>query len=130
MTQAAVLASNASLMTTPSGTAPNYMCRAWVNFNGVTTVTIRASGNVTSVTRNGAGDYTVNLTTAMSDANYCAQVSAGVGTSTWSAAAAMNIGGAFVETAPTTSAFRFEIPTYNVGVAGQDCKYVYASVFR
>lgn len=70
MTQAAVLASNASLMTTPSGTAPNYMCRAWVNFNGTGTVAIRASGNVTSITDNGTGDYTVNFTTAMSDANY------------------------------------------------------------
>ncbi len=70
MTQAAVLASNASLMTTPSGTAPNYMCRAWVNFNGTGTVAIRASGNVTSITDNGAGDYTVNFTTAMPDTNY------------------------------------------------------------
>lgn len=70
MTQAAVLASNASLMTTPSGTAPNYMCRAWVNFNGTGTPAIRASGNVTSITDNGTGDYTVNFTTAMSDTNY------------------------------------------------------------
>jgi hypothetical protein len=53
-----------------SGTAPIYAVRAWVNFNGVTTATIRASGNVSSVTRNGTGDYTVNLTTAMPDANY------------------------------------------------------------
>jgi len=72
MTQAAVLASNASLMTTPSGTAPGYMARAWVNFNGTGTVAIRASGNVSSITDNGTGDYTVNLTTAMSDANYSA----------------------------------------------------------
>lgn len=45
--------------------------KAWVNFNGVTTATIRASYNVSSVTRNGTGDYTVNFTTAMPDANYC-----------------------------------------------------------
>lgn len=55
---------------TVSGTAPLYMARAWVNFNGVPTLAIRASGNVTSVTRNGTGDYTVNFTTAMPDANY------------------------------------------------------------
>jgi hypothetical protein len=48
----------------------NYSCRAWVNFNGTGTVAIRASGNVTSITDNGTGDYTVNFTTAMSDANY------------------------------------------------------------
>jgi hypothetical protein len=48
-----------------------YGCRAWVNFNGTGTVAIRASGNVSSITDNGVGDYTVNFTTAMPDANYC-----------------------------------------------------------
>ena len=43
---------------------------AWVNFNGTGTVAIRASYNVSSITDNGTGDYTVNFTTAMSDANY------------------------------------------------------------
>ena len=59
-----------SLLATPSGATPSYLCRAWVNFNGTGTVAIRASGNVTSITDNGTGDYTVNFTTAMSDANY------------------------------------------------------------
>jgi hypothetical protein len=45
-----------------------------VNFNGTGTVAIRASGNVSSITDNGTGDYTVNFTTAMPDANYCAVV--------------------------------------------------------
>ena len=57
---------------TVSGTAPLYLCRAWVNFNGTGTVAIRASGNVSSITDNGTGDYTVNFTTAMPDANYSA----------------------------------------------------------
>ena len=48
----------------------NYKCRAWVNFNGTGTVAIRAAGNVSSITDNGTGDYTVNFTTAMPDANY------------------------------------------------------------
>ena len=52
------------------GAAPLYACRAWVNFNGTGTVAIRASGNVSSITDNGSGDYTVNFTTAMPDANY------------------------------------------------------------
>jgi len=52
------------------GTAPVYAARAWVNFNGTGTVAINASGNVSSITDNGTGDYTVNFTTAMSDANY------------------------------------------------------------
>jgi hypothetical protein len=53
----------------PDGTE-NYKCRAWVNFNGTGTVAIRAAGNVSSITDNGVGDYTVNFTTAMPDANY------------------------------------------------------------
>ena len=52
--------------------ATAYACRAWVNFNGTGTVAIRASGNVSSITDNGTGDYTVNFTTAMVDANYSA----------------------------------------------------------
>lgn len=61
---------------------PMFQCRAWVNFDGTKDSTgaastantarfIRASGNVSSVVRNGTGDYTVNFTTAMPDANYC-----------------------------------------------------------
>lgn len=52
------------------GEAPIYACRAWVNFNGEGTVAIRASGNVSSITDNGTGDYTINFTTAMTDVNY------------------------------------------------------------
>lgn len=53
----------------PDGTE-NYKCRAWVNFNGTATVAIREDGNVSSITDNGTGDYTVNFTNAMPDANY------------------------------------------------------------
>jgi hypothetical protein len=49
---------------------PQFGCRAWVNFNGTGTVAIRASGNVSSITDNGSGLYTMNFTTAMPDANY------------------------------------------------------------
>jgi hypothetical protein len=54
--------------------ATAYGCRAWVNFNGSGTVAIRASGNVSSITDNNTGDYTVNFTTAMPDANYAVNV--------------------------------------------------------
>ena len=47
-----------------------YGCRAWVNFNGTGTPAIRASGNVSSITDNGTGDYTINFTTAMPDADF------------------------------------------------------------
>ena len=65
---------------TVSGTAPIYPCRSWVNFNGTGTVAIRASGNVSSITDNGTGDYTVNFTTSMPDVNYSAQGQASVPT--------------------------------------------------
>ena len=53
------------------------VCRAWVNFNGTGTVAIRASFNVSSITDNGTGDYTVNFTTAMTDANYSPVITGG-----------------------------------------------------
>lgn len=59
-----------------AGSAPVYACRAWVNFNGTGTVAIRASGNVSSITDNGTGDYTINFATAMPDANYAVNIAA------------------------------------------------------
>jgi hypothetical protein len=51
-------------------TAGGNAVKAWVNFNGTGTVAIRASYNVSSITDNGIGEYTVNFTNALSDANY------------------------------------------------------------
>jgi hypothetical protein len=73
----------AKLSGAQTGSAPIYGCRAWVNFDGTrneadtgastngANVKIRGSGNVSSVLKNGTGDYTVTFTTAMSDVNYC-----------------------------------------------------------
>lgn len=60
-----------------TGSAPVFACRAWVNFDGITGPTIRASGNVSSVVRNATGNYTVNFTTAMPDTNYALGGTAG-----------------------------------------------------
>ena len=57
-----------------NGTEIGTLCRAFVNFNGTGTVAIRASFNVTSITDNGTGDYTVNFTNALPDANYAVNV--------------------------------------------------------
>ncbi len=64
--------------TTTLASAGQASVRAWVNFNGTGTVAIRAAYNVTSITDNGTGDYTVNFTTALPDANYTANASAQV----------------------------------------------------
>ena len=60
-----------------AGSAPISPARAWVNFNGTNVVSIRASINVSSITDNAWGDYTVNLATPMQDANYAAVGSCG-----------------------------------------------------
>lgn len=66
---------NTPVVLQDSGTNSN-TCRAWVNFNGTGTVAIRASFNVSSITDNGTGTYTINFTTAMPNVNYSAVGSA------------------------------------------------------
>jgi hypothetical protein len=95
--------------TNASGSAPIFSCRAWCNFDGTTSPgTIRASGNVSSVTRNGTGDYTVNFTTAMPDANYLTVASSGAfASSNWSFSQTVTVGnkttGDFIGTYSTSS---------------------------
>jgi hypothetical protein len=79
-----------------------YGCRAWVNFNGTGTVAIREDGNVTSITDGGTGIYTVNFTTVMPDANYCANLS--IAETSGGAAAVSGIYA--TSAAPTSSAIR------------------------
>lgn len=104
-------------------------CRAWVNFNGIGTIAIRASFNVSSITDNGTGDFTINLTNAMPDVNYSYTVSP-----SWSYAgngsllAGLNTATGNVETAPTTTAARFVIVATNNTLF--DAKYINASFFR
>lgn len=66
--------------------------QAWVNFNGTGTVAIRESYNVSSITDNGTGDYTVNFTNALTDANYAVNVSAPTYTNTNNQVTAMVYG--------------------------------------
>jgi hypothetical protein len=68
------VAGNLSFNSGYGSSAVAYGCRAWVNFNGTGIVAIRASGNVSSITDNGVGNYTVNFTNAMPDANYSIQI--------------------------------------------------------
>jgi len=104
-----------------TGSAPVYACRAWVNFNGTGTVAIRASGNVSSITDNGAGDYTVNFTNAMSDANYCAVCSDEAIVSTVSATV---IGAVAYTTSSVT------IRSYGPGGQRNDPTFCNVAIFR
>lgn len=73
----AEIAANAVTYAKIGTTEQGQLCKAWVNFNGTGTVAIRASYNVSSITDNGTGDYTVNFTTALVDANYSALIAGG-----------------------------------------------------
>jgi hypothetical protein len=119
---------NSAQVDTVSGTAPLYMCRAWVNFNGTGTVSIRESRNVSSITDNGTGNYTVNFTTAMADANYVANVTAGGNAVGRQPIVSASVNSAGATVAPTTSAFRFNVVI--VSVTNSDADYLNVSVFR
>ena len=64
------LSNLAGTQSVPVATVAQGSAKAWVNFNGTGTVAIRASFNVSSITDNGTGNYTLNFTNAMPDANY------------------------------------------------------------
>jgi len=81
-----------------------YGCRAWVNFDGTGTPAIRASGNVTSITDNGTGDYTVNFTNAMPDANYSICGTAGANPTYFA-----QVLSPYPYSTQTTSAMRFRV---------------------
>jgi len=59
-----------------TGGATYFTAKAWVNFNGSGTVSIRSDGNVSSITDNGTGNYTVNFSNSVSSNNYCCNFSA------------------------------------------------------
>lgn len=63
-------AAAATGITQTTGSAPYYGARAWCDLDGTGTATVDASGNISSVTDNGTGDYTLSFTTAMPDTNY------------------------------------------------------------
>ena len=100
-----------------AGTEYGRFCRAWVNFNGTTASpsTIRASFNVSSVTKNGTGDYTVNFTNAMTDANYSAVC--------WDSAWGLG----WYDTPQTTS---LQIHRVNTSYSGYDSTFVTFAIFR
>ena len=102
--------------------AVGYGCRGWVNFNGTGTVALRASGNVSSITDNGTGNYTINFTNAMPDADY-----ATIGTASDTGNRnTFNRGSSFV--AQATTSVRVTTGTPAGGLA--DVAEVHTSIFR
>jgi hypothetical protein len=107
-----------------------YTCKAWVNFNGTGTVAIRASGNVSSITDNGTGDYTVNFATAMADANYSTTATSGNDDPTNSGTRDANVLGAV--TAPSTTAVRVghSYVSSTENRTSIDATYIFVAIFR
>lgn len=108
-----------------SGTEIGTLCRAWVNFNGTGTVAIRGSFNVSSITDNGTGDYTVNFTNALPDVNYSVVGTGGNGNAYGSYAFANR--GAGSSTATTSVRVNVYI---SQSAAVSDVDQVCVSVFR
>ncbi|MGI9143746.1 MAG: hypothetical protein ACR2IJ_11210 [Fluviibacter sp.] len=109
-----------------NGTQTGTLCRAWVNFNGTGAVAIRASFNVSSITDNGTGDYTVNFTNALPDANYVVSGSAALnGTGSGGSLNAARFIGQY---SATTSACR--VVTCYANITQDDPAYVQIAIFR
>lgn len=117
------LAANAVTIDKMGTNEQSQLCKAWVNFNGTGTVAIRASYNVSSITDNGIGDYTVNFTTAMPDANYAIHVNGAEGNTNFARNASVPY-----QSAPTSTAFRFAVADAANNLL--DSAYTYAAIFR
>lgn len=98
------------------------LCKAWVNYNGVANI-IRSSFNVSSVTDNGSGDYTVNFTTAMVDTDYSCPINYNVDNTDLTSTTR---GACF---AKTTSGFEVDIENGNAAPTQADCEIVDIVVF-
>lgn len=109
-----------------------YGVRAWANFNGTGTVAIGASGNVSSITDNGLGDYTVNFATAMPDINYSSTISSGLGNAQagWMSGHANTKGVSNFIQAPTTTTMRFVLSYNNQSTGRDDAQYINVAVIR
>ncbi len=117
----AVVVSSAGI--TQEGGYPSFACRAWVNFNSVGTVTIRGSGNVSSITDNNVGNFYINLTTALQDTNYSVVGCVSTMSGGYPGAVQMNA------QAPTTTRIQIETKKTNDG-GTSDSDYNLIAVFR
>ena len=111
-----------SVIQNPSGTAPCLTCRAWVSFNGVGTVSIRGSGNVSSMTDLAVGRYRMNYSTAMTDVNYVLTTSS-VGISGDMILTGMQDG-----TTPSTGSIDLWCKAYRLNLS--DSSYIFAAIYR
>jgi hypothetical protein len=110
-----------------NGTECGTFCRAWVNFDGIGTVAIRDSFNVSSITDNGTGAYSVNFDNAMANANYCATVLTQYDNTNAVTTAGSGVFPEYARTTYSTTQMHVIMGIYNGSLF--DCKTVSVAVF-
>jgi len=108
--------------------ATAYGCRAWINFDGTGTPAARASGNVSSITDNGTGDYTINFTNAMPDSNYAPVF--GYGQSESAAAYKFAVRLTTAETGAPTTMTTTALRVISGSTTNLDFANLYVAIFR
>ena len=120
------LGSSAPVFQNSSGVEKGQLARAWVNFDGSGTVAIRDSFNVTSLTDNGTGNYSITYTNAMPDANYAATLS-------WNIQSVNNRSCGHDSDNYLTTGMRVTIEdvntSYGVGNSRTDCNRICIAIF-
>jgi len=120
------LGSSAPVFQNSSGVEKGQLARAWVNFDGSGTVAIRDSFNVTSLTDNGTGNYSITYTNAMPDANYAATLS-------WNIQSVNNRSCGHDNSNYLTTGMRVTIEdvstSYGVGSSRTDCNRICIAIF-
>ncbi len=119
------ISSAAPVFENTSGTEKGQLCKAWVNFNGTGTIAERDSFNVSTLTDNGQGDYTITMTNGMSNANYAVVTASGESSTS-------AVRGCGVCNSLTTTTFRIQ-PNFTGGTVNglynRDDEIVCAAVF-
>ena len=106
-------------------TEKGQLAKAWISFDGEGTIAINDSFNISSIADNATGVYTVTLSNAMANANYCVNVSVKSNLSNQNTFA--NLGGTS-ESDPSTTAF--QIATMgSTNLSATDGAFVFAAVF-
>ncbi len=119
------VSSAAPVFQNTSGTEKGQLAKAWISFDGEGTIAINDSFNISSIADNATGVYTVTLSNAMANANYCVNVSVKSNLSNQNTFA--NLGGTS-ESDPSTTAF--QIATMgSTNLSATDGAFVFAAVF-
>jgi hypothetical protein len=114
----------------PFSGSTKQLCKAWVSIDASGSIiggSSAGSYNVSSVTKNGTGDFTVTYSTALPNTNYCIVTTCGKSTGGSTTTAIVNYTSSYTEQAPTTTTTRFSLQQYNGALS--DSNYSYLAIF-